>query len=130
MHHLEMGEAVNRTGSTFFIVASLTIGHAIAADQDSLAQGVGTVTCAEFAQNYLRDPKTAELAFFSWAQGFLTGINIGSKSDVAIVGAMKIQDQQAHIRMYCDAHPLLPYVAAVVDLYNALPKKSNPANSN
>src|SRR5689334_9555114 len=37
--------------------------------------GAGAVPCSEFANYYRNDPKMADAMFFSWAQGYISGIN-------------------------------------------------------
>ena len=39
------------------------------------AMGIGTSTCAVFANMYQGDPQFAEQQFFNWTQGFLSGWN-------------------------------------------------------
>jgi hypothetical protein len=40
--------------------------------------GVGTETCGQYAEVYRMSPEVAENAYFSWAQGFMSGLNMGS----------------------------------------------------
>jgi hypothetical protein len=38
--------------------------------------GAGSSTCADYTQEYRRDPDTANNLYFSWAQGFMSGQNV------------------------------------------------------
>jgi hypothetical protein len=41
-------------------------------------QGVGVTSCAEFARLYQGSPEYTELMFFSWGQGYMSGLNISA----------------------------------------------------
>jgi hypothetical protein len=94
--------------------------------------GVGVRSCAQFAQDYRTNP-ILENIYFAWAEGFISGI-----SSQALVeklpfkqtqgGDARMQAYKQAIRTYCDEHPLVPYVNAVMSLYMTLP--SAPRNSN
>ena len=64
-----------------------------------------------------------ENSYFAWAQGFLSGHNFAvlayaKNSSVAPdLKSLSLEEQQAFIRQYCDAHPLGSYMDAVLDLY-------------
>ena len=40
--------------------------------------GVGVTSCAEFARLYQGSPEYTELVFFSWGQGYMSGLNISA----------------------------------------------------
>lgn len=91
--------------------------------------GMGTATCAEYAQEYRKAPKQIEMLFFSWAQGYLSGINTGHIADhkpTADLASISTDDQESRIRSYCDQHPLLTYAQAVLVLYYSLPQDKEP----
>jgi len=67
------------------IVAALVFSapsKAAEADSAQLA-GAGSQSCAQFAKAYSANPTFAENAYFTWAQGFMTGFNLAAMVLVA-----------------------------------------------
>src|SRR5208282_6818979 len=96
---------------------------AFAADK-APGYGVGMHSCAEFAQAYAADPTTAEDLYFSWAQGFMSGVNLAyvtSTGSYRYINGNEMLSQKSFIRSYCDAHPQAQYSLAVMDLLNSFP---------
>lgn len=89
--------------------------------------GAGTDSCADFAARYSRNPGLVEAAYFSWAQGFMAGINVVKAPNFRDVNAVPIEEQKTRLRRYCDQHPLADYWEAVIDLYGSLPWPSAAA---
>lgn len=85
-------------------------------------QGLGATSCAEFAKMYQSDPKNMELMFFTWAQGFLSGINMGllANKQEARELAGEMRDQNLALRAYCAENPLKTYMDAVLQLWGTL----------
>ena len=110
-------------------IAAITSAHA----EYAAFNGIGVTSCAEFAQHFKLTPKAANLVYFSWAQGFMSGYNASALAK-GISGkdlnAETETDEEVHIRDYCDLHPLVPYVRAVLDLYLSLPTGAPPKSSN
>ena len=109
-------------------IAAATIASACRAE--SFMVGAGSNTCGQFANYYAQNPEAAEVSFFTWAQGFMSSMNIKLASGSAptyrdLSGPIEIQ--KSHIRIYCNAHPLVPYFDAVDDLFGSLPQKPMPA---
>lgn len=83
--------------------------------------GVGTAPCSNF--NRARET-VAEAGYFSWVQGWLSGMNAARKvqrapySDLA---AMPYQAMLDHVRAYCGSHPKSQLYEAAVDLIGRLP---------
>jgi hypothetical protein len=50
-------------------------GAAVAAGQMN-GYGDGMDSCAVFAQEYAANPDAAENVYFTWAQGFMSGLNL------------------------------------------------------
>ena len=105
----------------FVILASTPAGAA----ETMAARGVGTGTCAEYGQFFKRDPKATDRFYASWAQGFMSGWNFSTLPKFRELGTMSAESHMQHIRLYCDEHPLVPFVRAVMDLYYSLPEKSS-----
>ena len=84
--------------------------------------GVGLETCGEFASLYRRVPNITEQS--SWAQGYMSGMNMASLAHGDIsknMGAMAIDEQERTLRECCNDHPLTAYYKAVTDLYFRFP---------
>ncbi len=93
--------------------------------------GIGTQLCREFSQAYSTNPTVTENIYFTWAQGFITALNLANVAIIHVYRDINGDNLQAHkgyIRTYCDAHPMRPYMTAVMELYNTFspkPEKSN-----
>jgi len=85
--------------------------------------GVGTSSCAEFAKMYQGDPEISERVFFSWAQGFMSGLNLGAKANNKQMRDLAgiVDDQKRALRAYCANNPLKSYMDAVIGYYAQLP---------
>jgi hypothetical protein len=116
-------------GSLLGIVMLVASGSSsYAADTPNWAMGVGSQSCAKFAQDYAKDV-SAELFYFTWAQGFMTGLNMVAaldKKNIRNMGGEIIQLQQQRIREYCSEHPLDDYMQAVATMYGGLPSMGQP----
>ena len=100
---------------------------------DYAAMGLGISSCAEFANLYKQDPKWAEGMYFAWAQGYLSGWNmaqISAKRPYFDLASLDTRTQQAHLRSYCDQHPLGNYLDAVWDLTSRFKSLATPPISN
>jgi hypothetical protein len=94
--------------------------------------GSGTQTCSQFAKSYQLGKRLQQVEnirlnvmdeiFFSWAQGFFTGLNTvpimtkyGRPRDLS---SIPVEQQQRFLRDYCDKHPQASYMEGVTLLYN------------
>ena len=117
------------------IIATITtLGFGSASSEEIAGTGVGNQSCGQFAKSYRSNPSptVVELTFFSWAQGFMTGWNVGlsDQKDLKIdLSAMRMQEQKKYLRDYCDKHPLKNYMDGVVELMGHI-KSLNVKNSN
>jgi len=87
--------------------------------------GAGATSCAEFGEQYKRDA-AVEHYYFAWAQGFMSGINLGVEgathtNRVHDLSAVSATEQELRIRQYCIQRPLSSYVEAVTNLFGTLP---------
>jgi hypothetical protein len=108
-------------------VVFLALGSCSAFSAEGVAAGIGISSCGQFANEYKKAPDI-ETYYFYWAQGYMSAFNIGSIADQKAwrnLGAMTPEEQQRHLRSYCDKHPLGMYLDAVHDLLSALPYKRN-----
>jgi hypothetical protein len=89
-------------------------------------QGIGSNSCAQFAADYRKNPEIWEISYFTWAQGYMSGLNISAMGagnrprDLA--GDYSAQKQK--IRSFCDQSPLKSYMSAIIDLWKNLPLTS------
>lgn len=99
--------------------------------------GAGTMSCGQFAEYYQRDPDGAQLFFFSWVQGYISGfftfaafaaVASGMTSDELAKQPFfrKSMDPEVwflHIRRFCDNRPLASVYEAANDLMEKLRAK-------
>jgi hypothetical protein len=110
------------------LLAILSISvAAIAAEQRSWPgpaawAGPGITTCADF-QNAYHDNADLENLFFSWALGFMSGLNTSlmGHGETNLHGLSE-NSQKQFLRSTCGAHPHDTYYGAVFDLYNRMRK--------
>jgi hypothetical protein len=89
--------------------------------------GLGLQTCGTFAEAYRKSPEIAEGGYFFWAQGYMSGLNLGNLAHGGIaknLASVPIKDEQHALRKYCDEHPLAQYQKAVLELFISLPAMS------
>jgi len=113
----------------FLLVAFFASGTVQAKAQDHTLNGVGATTCAQFASKYGQNPSVIEAVYFSWAQGYMSGLNVGALAfhgSAKALDSMPFEDQQSAVRDYCNGHPLALYPEAVMSLYTHLPNSKNP----
>jgi hypothetical protein len=113
--------ASRTTFGAVLVLCSFTV--ASHANARSTAVGGGVHTCAQFLQDYRKDPTGFDDLYFQWAQGVLTGMNSdlsdSDKVDLLPAG-FGPEMQQAFIRLYCDQHPAQFYLQAVYALFARL----------
>jgi len=113
----------------FFALFTVVAQHGVLARDAAYGMGAGNRTCAEFAQDYKRDPSGSVKIYFAWAQGYMTALDLlasDSRSKSRDLGAMSNEDQFTLIGIYCDQHPLVPYQQAILHLFSMLPKIDDP----
>ncbi|HTK85850.1 MAG TPA: hypothetical protein VL625_12275 [Patescibacteria group bacterium] len=105
----------------FFAAIVFAALHAAPAyADDGIVGGAGAFTCSEFGKEYQTDPESEHM-FFTWAQGFMSGMNAaGGFGHVRDLGSKPVVDQEEFLRKYCDDHPLSTYAVAVSKLYVTL----------
>jgi hypothetical protein len=99
----------------------LSMSSVCLAESDFFIMGPGAQSCGEFADAYRIDRAQFERQYFSWAQGFMSGMNLGLRALGTVqpknLATITTDDQMAHIRRYCNEHPLAEYHEAVIDLF-------------
>lgn len=105
-------------------VLSLTCGASCAKEPFAYT-GFGTVTCAEITRLQPADKTPTGAAVMSWAQGFLSGMNINQlahNEPMRDLGVLTTEDQLGFLLNYCDKHQLHQFAQAVFSLYGGLPQ--------
>ena len=101
-------------------LAFLSFSAASLAAEKAAWQGPGTVSCAEFGKAFREDPKNESL-FFSWALGFMSGLNTDLlQHGETNLNGLPIKTQKQAIKTYCSDHPRAAYFEAVFALYNRM----------
>jgi hypothetical protein len=107
----------------------LSAGKEASSDSDEASAGVGSQSCAQFAQQYTATPDPTETLYFTWAQGYMSGFNRGLllASEMPLSLNSKSQDaQKAFLRDYCHQHPLDSYARGVYALFSSLREVKRP----
>ncbi len=90
---------------------------------DFVEMGVGVATCARFNQEYAKNPALAENIFFSWAQGYISGMNramLANRVPYRNMDSIALDRQRSGLRQYCQKNPNVLYLTAVVALHKAM----------
>ena len=108
------------------IAATAVALIASAAGADPVGEeGAGASTCGQFERNYRANPEHAEIVYFSWAQGAMSGMNtilMIQQKPPTDLNKESLEDQKDYLRNFCDAHPLAPYYAGVFALFGEMAK--------
>lgn len=107
-----------------FLVLIAVMGRPVTAAETGQGYGLGMHSCAEFARAYAANPTVTEDLYFTWAQGFMSGMNlmaIAMRLPFRNIDGNGMAIHKSRIRSYCDAHPLAPYAAAVSTVYESFP---------
>jgi hypothetical protein len=88
--------------------------------QSYQVMGLGAHSCEVFLQDYNRNPKIWEEAYFNWAQGWISGVNSVKLDNFRDQLSMNAEQQQQSIRDYCSNHPTRKYLFAVLEVYKKL----------
>jgi hypothetical protein len=82
--------------------------------------GVGASSCAEYAKAYRLDPHQTDQVYGSWAQGYISGVNMGRRDLYADMGAKTSDEMDRFLRKYCNDHPLANFIDAATELWGSL----------
>jgi hypothetical protein len=86
-------------------------------------RGVGTKSCAEFAADFKRDPRSAKILYMSWALGFLSSQNIANAlAQKPMRGLPEPSSIERNILQDCDYRPLAPFFEIVLDIFKSQPE--------
>ncbi|MDN3274750.1 hypothetical protein QWJ07_10875 [Frankia sp. RB7] len=85
--------------------------------------GLGAGGCPDYAVNFEIPTNSKEnlLGFFSWAQGYMSGLNNFLTPKRQLNGISE-KAQKTELYKYCVAHPEKTFSASVKNLYDNLPE--------
>ncbi len=104
---------------TLIIIVAFLIGPAAA--HATRLYGVGTGTCANFIEQYNKQPGLTEIVYYSWFQGFLSSMNLALHAngkqpvDYETTVAVSRADE-GFLHDYCAVHTDQQFVAASLKL--------------
>lgn len=108
------------------LIAALGIAVATSAQAQPTAKivGIGAQNCAEFNKE-IGSTQAAELYFFAWAQGFMSGVLIRAPAGLdegldLTPRSFPLQAQVDFLRTFCVQNPDQDYMDAVRALYPRL----------
>jgi len=82
--------------------------------------GSGTIACAEVTDAIQQHPEDENL-LFSWAQGFMSGLNTDLlEHGETDLNGLPLDAQKQFVRSYCKEHPRAPYFEAVFKLFDKM----------
>ncbi len=105
------------------VVASLAFASTALAEELNVVSGVGGSSCGKFTNSYKENPAKTKSVYFSWAQGFMSSINLSRKMQNGTpidFGAMPSATQITWIRGYCQKNPMQTYLRAATELFLAV----------
>jgi hypothetical protein len=108
------------------LLHGLALGATMLVNTQAMAydmEGPGSQTCAQFSQQYALQSEVIETNYFTWAEGFMTALNLTlTESDRKDFAAQDLASQKTYLRNYCSDHPQAFYADAVGYLWVSLPK--------
>lgn len=91
---------------------------------DTIAAGLGTTMCSDFTQMHrVIDAKGADNRFYSWAQGYMSGLNAVDEKATGIgrdLSSVPVAEQQRYLREFCERYPTTIYLIGVRELWQTL----------
>jgi len=106
------------------VILIFALGFTESNAEDFAIRGYGGTTCAQFGQVY-RDNLAIEEPYYSWALGFMSGLNFAQKpGDLHKMRKLDgdPDEQKGLLRRYCATNPLKNYMDAVTALYLGMPR--------
>jgi hypothetical protein len=121
MAHYICGMRLVRVTAVLFLISSSGVSAAAPVND---AAGLGLSTCAVFGKEYGTNPEYAEAMWFSWLQGYLSGLNSALKtigSQRRNLDGMTSDGKKQYLRRFCNEHPLDYYITGAKRLFLSLP---------
>ena len=103
-----------------FTIAVTFFSAQVLAAEKAAWSGSGTMACAEVTGALQLHPEDENL-FFSWAQGFMSGLNTDLlKHGETDLNGLPLDAQKQFVRSYCKEHPRAAYFEAVFKLFDKM----------
>jgi len=118
-----VGVVMKLLGISTLVGFSLVLASPVLAEKANVVSGIGAASCGKFTTAYKENAAKTEALYFSWAQGFMSSININRKMQNGTpidFGAMPPAAQLSWIRSYCLKNPMRTYLRATTELFLAL----------
>lgn len=101
---------------------------ATAGSEDAAATGLGTRTCAEFAELSKLNPDAAGIGLTAWMQGFMSGLNAAflmMKRGAADLGVQNfdVDYQKQLLASFCRENPSRSVVDGVLEVFLDISKR-------
>ena len=113
-------------------IVGLTCSSAGLAEKPLSGLFSGFGMCAQFNEEYRKDPQHTIMIWGSWAVGFMSGANTlaasTKMSSFQHLEAKPPEEMLLYLRRYCSAHPQKSFGEAVITFYATLPSKPMPSN--
>lgn len=112
--------------TSYVLGALLLIAGSHASAQAPIYTGGGTVKCSQLVQDYDRNKQT-EIVYWTWAQGYMSGINRvldQSKAGTRDLTNAGTQANKASLISFCRQNPNSFFIDAVDKLFMGLPTTS------
>lgn len=112
---------LSASATTLAVLSVVICGVAVAQQPPNAAwAGAGATSCAKFGEFYAHVPESTEDIYYSWALGFMSGLNAMVMADKQQSTNLSLWDgerQKQELRQFCSDNPLKDYVQAVYALY-------------
>lgn len=107
------------------ILVAVFVTQGTPSEAEFVVMGPGMTTCGKFAEGYRESPNI-EIMFFTWAQGYMSGLNQERREGYYDMAALTIESQKSFIMNYCDQHPLARYAEGALKLLLTMPFRPWP----
>jgi hypothetical protein len=105
------------------VFACLSLTMPAKGESPAVVVGYGSGTCGNFGRDYAKWGQSVEMAYFAWAQGYMSAIQTprpeGDRINL-LPSEFAIEEQMRFIRNFCAHNPLRQFDEAVAALYNRL----------
>lgn len=102
------------------LATAMVVAMSGAAKADTMiVMGAGFMSCLQFNVLNRQSRGEAQEAFFYWAQGFMSGLNMGrvvAGQFPKNLASIDLDDQERFLLGYCAAHADKQYMDAVIEL--------------
>ena len=113
----------------WFLLATALAAAPAAVHAESAMKGVGGQPCSRFNADHAANAAVNDAAYWTWAQGFLGGLNavaVQHAQPIADLDGVSDDAQQKSVGAFCQDHPDSAYFMGVFTLYQSLPTAASP----